>query len=315
MSFAALRDKWLDYITVKRKLIPLSILRIGYGSLLLAYFVMLWPERDFFFSNLDGYYPDEYISTKSRLLRSLLQAFDSYVFLDALLLIGIAGAACFTVGFLTKPAHALLYASYFLLEGRNPLIFDAGDDFVQLSLLYLLFCRMNAHFSVDRRLSERRKEREPEKEWAAVLHNFGVFAAIAQFLLIYLISDAAKVLGGMWRRGTALYYASYADFFNLIDPVTELLRSHLWISQVMSYAVMLFQLVFAALVFIKKTRPWILAAAVAFHAGIAAHFGLVYFSLIMIVFDVMFFSDEEWRAWGRKMRRRFAGPERKPAAA
>jgi len=309
LSLRTARDRWLSYITVKRKLFPLSLLRIGYGTILFVYFIMLWPERDFFFSLRTGYYPTEYVSINSKLLEGWIQVFDSYIMLDAILLIGIVSAAFFAVGFLTKPAHLLLYASFFLLEGRNPLLFDAGDDFVQLSLLYLLFSQLNAHLSVDNWLKRGKNgaaERRPEREWAAILHNFGMIAVIIQFLLIYLISDATKVLGSKWRSGEVMYYISYAEIYNLMEPVTAMLRSYPWISVVLSYSVMLFQLLFAVLVFMKKTRPWILIVAVCFHAGIALHFGLLYFSLIMILFDVMFFSDEEWLAWRKRLRERFA---------
>jgi len=295
MPAFSLRDRWMSYMTTKRKLVPLSIVRIAYGLLLLVYFAKLYPDRDFLFSNGVGYYPAEYINTRSDLLRHGLRLFDSYAFLDALFLIGLVSAVTFTVGFWTKTSHVFLLGSYFMLGGRNPLLFDAGDDFARLALIYLLFCQMNACFSVDGLLARRKKAKGGSGGYFSIVHNLGMIAAVAQFLMIYVLSGLAKLAGHHWRDGSALYYISQADFYRMMDGVGNLVVAQPWLSDVLTYSVVVFQMAFAVLVFVKRARSWTLLVACCFHIGIAAQMGLVYFSLIMISFDIMFFTDEECR--------------------
>lgn len=123
----------------------------------------------------------------------------SLVWVGLLHAIGIAGAACFTLGFATPVAKVVTYLTILSLFWRNPGAMNAGDYFVMVELFWCLFLPVGARWSVD----ERRKGRAAEaRELSAA-----TAALLLQIALFYLFSTFHKLAGAGWWEGTAAWYA------------------------------------------------------------------------------------------------------------
>jgi predicted DCC family thiol-disulfide oxidoreductase YuxK len=85
----------------------------------------------------------------------------------------------------------------------------------------------------------------------------------------------------------------------------SLLASQYWLSNLGTYVTILIEIAFPFLIWQRRTRPFLLAAAILLHVLFAGLMGLFYFSFVMVM-GHMSFVRPEWRAhlgqaWKRKM--------------
>ncbi|SEN58675.1 HTTM domain-containing protein [Lihuaxuella thermophila] len=127
-------------------------------------------------------------------------------------------------------------------------------------------------------------------------------AAIIQLCVMYLTAGLYKLTGSMWLDGTALYYATRTQ-----DYFTPGLSEWLWKNETllkgMTYATVVYQVLFPILLLYRYTKYLALLAAFAFHAGIAVFMGLIDFSWIMISCELLLLSDREFQMIFKKYKR------------
>ena len=126
--------------------------------------------------------------------------------------------------------------------------------------------------------------------------------------VIYLFGGLAKARGETWWDGTAMWYSVANLEYQSIDMT--------WIAgwprvfSALSHFTMFFEIFYVTLVWPRATRPWVLAGAVAIHAGIALFLGMITFGVMMIIANGVFltpgfvgwsnkwslFNSPHWRA-------------------
>jgi hypothetical protein len=126
---------------------------------------------------------------------------------------------------------------------------------------------------------------DPRTDLKKVVHNFAVLAIIIQICLTYFLSALAKLNDEAWMSGTAIesilqvnHYYLYSDLF--IFPS--------FLTQILTYSILFYQLFFPFILFLKKIKKPFLILGIVMHLYIAFVMGLVDFGLVMILGYVYF---------------------------
>lgn len=117
------------------------------------------------------------------------------------------------------------------------------------------------------------------------LHNTGMIALRVQLCLVYFLAGYAKLLDADWVNGDAI-----TDSLAVHDYSAPFFyKTSSSIGQVLTYLVILYQLLFPILIWIKKIKKWYLLVGVVQHLFIAFAMGLPSFGFIMIVAYAIFY--------------------------
>lgn len=108
------------------------------------------------------------------------------------------------------------------------------------------------------------------------------------FMFLYFISGFSKAIGFPWRDGESIYRA-LALHNNLGLVEINDFGSLSWLFPIVGWTVFLIELLFPFFTLIKRTtRLWVFAT-ISMHMGILLGLGLIYFSVIMIIFNYYIF--------------------------
>lgn len=300
-------DKWIELVTKERALIGLSFTRIFFAIAILYELVINFPARQLLWGP-EGLYPytDYQTYVREDGFYTLFDISSSSLWVDFLFIGGIIVAICYLIGYQTRIMGILLAILMFSIYFRNPEITHGGDNILRILLIYLIFARVNAHFSIDAYREKQLKDKPKKSLYAffkenpswlavrAVFHNFAWFACILQVAFLYFSSGTYKIMGQMWQEGTALYYASRVqDFYN--PYFTEWLWKFEPVIILLSYFTVLFQVSFPFMLLNRYTKYIAILSACSLHAGIAFLMGLADFSWIMIGCELMLLLDHEYK--------------------
>lgn len=247
------------------------------------------------------------------------------------MLVVLALAIAFTLGWRTRiVAPALLICWVSLIEA-NPLYGDQSDNIFRILLIYLCFADLSGRWSLDsrrrarqeqglsRRLWPRRFTSEPLRRGAGrlgiLIHNLAVVAVAAQICIIYVASALYKVQGEAWQEGTAVYYPMQVSQYRPWPWLNDLLSANPLGVLVVSYFSVFIQLFFPLMLLRRGTRVVALLGVLGMHAGIGLIMGLPFFSLFIMAGDQIFIRDSTYRgiaarvraAWEERRRRRRPG--------
>jgi hypothetical protein len=192
------------------------------------------------------------------------------------LLLGVAPRLC----------SAVVFAVHVSLHHRNPYVFNSGDRlFLMLAGLgmFLPLGRVGSLTSRFRRAQSAPAARPPASVWSQRLIQL-------QICHLYWFSCLAKLKHEGWQRGLAmrevLASPPFAEWPMQVDG---------WLSALLTWSTLLFELGFPIAVWIPKLRRWALALGVVFHLGIEISMKIPMFSAIMIVSYALFLKDDEAR--------------------
>jgi len=231
----------------------------------------------------------------------------------------LAVLACFTLGLFSQVTAVLAWIIAVSTAYRAPISLYGFDDIVTTWALYLAVSGASGQaVSLDRyfaRLKANRAEvarRRKDGRWMApsgvptpsVAANIGLRLIQCHLVAIYLISGLAKFRGNAWWEGTAIWGTLAAGEFRLFDLTW--LASYPMLLNAMTHAALFLETAYAALIWPKATRPYILAAVAAMHVGIGLTLGLFEFSLAMLAGNLAFCSGP----WLRSL---VAGLDRRPS--
>jgi len=125
-----------------------------------------------------------------------------------------------------------------------------------------------------------------------------------QMVMLFFYSSVEKFRGDEWWNGHAIWFLFTTNEY--YSPLLlDLLARQYWLSNVATYSTLLIELAFPFLIWQRRTRPYLLAAAIFLHLQFALFMSLYYFSFVMIM-GHMSFVRPEWlarlgEAWKRKM--------------
>ena len=216
----------------------------------------------------------------------------------------IAVSACFMIGLLTRITAPLAWFLQIMYLHRLTGALFGFDQIVTYSAMYLMLSPCGSCFSVDaklrRRLADRRKTNK-RIAWLFPEATPSVSANIATRLLqlhlcvIYLFGGLAKARGESWWDGTAVWYSIANYEYQSFDMT--------WLSRfpraftAMSHITMFWEIFYCALIWPRRTRPIVLALAVAVHGGIALFLGMMTFGFMMVSANMIFVDPETVRRW------------------
>ncbi len=132
-------------------------------------------------------------------------------------------------------------------------------------------------------------------------YNLGVVLCQLQIVFIYLVSGWDKLQSETWRSGEAFDYIIHLN--TLYNPAFTGIFEDPFIHQVLSWATILFELLFVFFVWMEKTRLPMLVAGVFFHLFIWVVMSLPDFAGIMIISYIIFLRDGDYariRSWVKR---------------
>src|SRR5262249_6835471 len=144
----------------------------------------------------------------------------------------------------------------------QPHIDNAGDTIRGIILFYLMLCPCGAAWSIDSRL--KRKQRPPGA--AVVVSPWPIRLLFMQLVFIYFMNGMSKIFSFYWRDGTTLYYVLH-DLTLTRFSYAELPVAY-WMTKVLTWTVLIWELSFPLLVIWRPIRIIALIFGVGFHLGI-----------------------------------------------
>jgi len=190
---------------------------------------------------------------------------------DALLgahLLGLLPLLGMLVGWQSRLMTILVLIGQVALHHRAPWLQHGGDRILRISVLALCFAPSGAAFSIDAWRARRRRGTDACALVPVTAHRL----VQLQLMIIYLLTGLAKVSGGTWHNGSALYYAlssrTFQRFPTLLEPILSSLPGQLVLA-VSTWLTLAWELGFVVMVLWAPTRRWALLIGLAVHAGIA----------------------------------------------
>ncbi|MGP9017353.1 HTTM domain-containing protein [Streptomyces sp. BR1] len=134
-----------------------------------------------------------------------------------------------------------------------------------------------------------------------LLHNGAVLMLMIQVCLLYASAGWYKIQGASWQDGTAVYWSAGLDWLEPYPALSHALTSHPLIVLALTYGTVLVQVAFPFSVLDRRAKNVLLALLFAEHIGIGLLLGLPYFSLSMIVADLVFLPTGFLRGVGARV--------------
>jgi hypothetical protein len=294
-------DRVLGWSRREHFLIGASLFRIVAGGTILIQYLINYGQRRYLYGP-DGVWPYGRFSMELAHSRnfSLYAWSSSSWYFELGFHLGVLAAFLWLIGWRTRLLTPITFVFWWSLHQRFPVLWDGGDNVMQLVFVYGMFANLGAHFSLDAR---RLAGRPPPAPWLAMFHNAAMIAFGTQISLVYMAAGLYKVQGETWRQGTAVYYSFRGGQF-VWPGVSESLYENAWITTAVSYLTVFFQLSFPYLMIMNRhTRTAAVCIGVMFHVGIALFLGLFSFSFFMMSVDLALIGDAEYRALFRFLRR------------
>jgi hypothetical protein len=202
----------------------------------------------------------------------------------------LVAIVCFTLGFCSRTANVIVWVGHVSFVVRSYSAWFGFDVILGMLTFCLMFGPTGDALSVDAWLRRRRldsqshepTERESIPSWSA---NASIRLIQAHMCVVYFCSGISKLPGATWRNGSAIWLAlmSFDEMPYDLRSVSHLnewvVRSILWAAVVFTLA---FEIGFAFLIWSRRTRPFVLSAAVLLHLGIGVFMGLDAFSAAML---------------------------------
>jgi len=196
-----------------------------------------------------------------------------------------------SVGYATRLTVPVAWWMSLMVVHRMTGMLFGLDQVVMMLLMYLMLGQSGGVWSVDAWLNDRAARR-----WWRAIGSPASGNTLATRLIqlhlcvIYLFGGVSKLRGDAWWDGSAMWLALASYEYQTIDltwlghfPVVLAIVTHLTI---------FWETFYCALVWPAATRPWVLAMAVAVHAGIALFLGMPTFGSMMIVANMAFVSPD-----------------------
>lgn len=207
----------------------------------------------------------------------------------------VAILVLFTLGVLTRLTAIL--SLVIAISYANRLFFAAFglDQITTMLAFYLAIGPSGDALSIDQWRRGKRLEEQglAASRWCAapsVGTNLALRLIQVHMGVIYFYAGASKLSGFEWWDGSAMWLA-FASYEYQSRDMTWL-AWHPWIVNFLSHITVLWELTFAALVWIPLLRPLVVLIAIPLHVGIGMCLGMWTFGLIMLVGCTSFVSPE-----------------------
>jgi hypothetical protein len=285
-------------------LVPLSLFRLTFCFVMLICYFTRAFDVEFFYSvqgilpgwhaqNVDffRFHPTFITDAWSPFSLHLLHSF----FLLTLLSLAL--------GFYTRISAVLVYVLHMAFINRNMSVMFGVDMIATFFLLYLCFANSNARFSLD-------SWRGRGAIRQSGLSHLAFRLMQVQLCVIYAFSGWEKLKGTRWWDGSAIW--DVLSIGNMQRWDLSFVAHFPILLSTAVYVVLLFEIYFPVLVWLRRWRLPLLAFGVQMHIGIFVFMNLPSFGFMMISLYALFLNPEEVNAGVRffQQRLRLTRPSR-----
>ena len=300
-----------------------SILRVACASLLLVYWLVLYPELAQWFTDAgvmksataqqigEGVYGSLLFWLPSDI--ATVRLFWWIMFVQT----GLLWLGCFS-----RFQIACIFVGLVSFQHRNSYIFDGQDTMLRILTFCMIFMPLDYRWSVGRWLSHLVRQNvikphfvKPRGQRPARPHSttpdssiphssapppsnslprgplgtrfnesaWAVRLVQLQVSAVYLSTAWEKYQGISWRDGTALYYVSRMDDLFGRLPLPDIWFETPWLLAAMTWGVVLLEGLLPVALWCKPTRKWALLAAIGLHLSIEATMHIFLFEWVMII--------------------------------
>jgi hypothetical protein len=283
---------------------PLGAFRIAFGVICLLNLALLAADPDEWLTDIGYLQGQESRELAGGLRPSPLQWVQDPGSVRVFLVVTMAVAVAFTLGWRTRVMGVLLYLGNLSIHHRNLLSCSGADVLLVCASFYLMLSPCGASYSLDARRATRRRGTLAEQlivPWAQRLIQL-------QVSLLYLMTAFLKSTGTTWPDGTALHYVlSNTEFrrwtFGLTDYPLAI--------NVLTLGALFAEVALAFLLWFRATRPYAMAAGAALHGGIALTVNIPIFGELLVASYLTFLTAPELDALlGRLTLRHWRGRRR-----
>jgi predicted DCC family thiol-disulfide oxidoreductase YuxK len=214
----------------------------------------------------------------------------------------------FMLGWRTSWVKWIVLVGQISYDHRDPMLIYGVDKILASLLLILCLAPIGRALSLDRvravRAAKRGSLDAMPPRYASAWAGACTRLMQIQMAVLFLCSGVEKVRGDDWWNGDAIWMVfSTNEHYNRL--ALDVLASQYWLVNVATYSTLLIELAYPFLIWQRRTRPYLLAAAIFLHLQFATFMGMPYFSFVMIMGHVSFVRPE-WLArlgqvWKRKI--------------
>lgn len=283
---AAAFDRWVREPVDPR---PLAWFRSWFGFLTLVNLGMLWPDMPMWLAN-DGVLPPEV--HRQTVFGPGLTVYLVTGYADtciwAIRLLALAGGLGLWLGIFPRCSACCAWLAATSYSWRNLFILHSGDCLVRIGCFFLMFARTEGAASlplfIRRRFQAHAAAAEP---WPpARVPAWPQRILQLQLCILYLVAGIWKAMGGTWRDGTAVGMVLQLGEFQRF-PVPDFFMTAL-ASKLFTYGTLAFEMGFPLLVWVPALRLPVLAAGLAFHAGLEWILNVQLFQWLITSYYILF---------------------------
>jgi predicted DCC family thiol-disulfide oxidoreductase YuxK len=307
--FATLGRAWSRFWFQERPTSPLELARIGIGAAVLLHYALATPYLLDFWGDAGWMLRDLALENADDIwTQSVFFYFSAPWQWTAFHALFLLCCAAFMLGWRTSWVKWIVLVGQISYDHRDPMLIYGVDKILASLLFILCLAPVGRALSLDRVRAVRAAKRVSldampppySSAWAGACTRLMQI----QMAVLFFCSGTEKVRGDDWWNGDAIWMVfTTNEFYNRL--VLDVLASQYWLVNVATYSTVLIELAYPFLIWQRRTRPYLLAAAIFLHLQFATFMGMPYFSFVMIM-GHMSFVRPEWltrlgEAWKRKM--------------
>lgn len=267
---------WNNFWFSNAELLPVSLFRIFFGTLLCVMFIAYLPNWERFY-DVNGI-----VSLNDKSIPHIYNYLSVFNLTDGKMpvilywFIAFISSIAFAVGYKTRIFTVVLYILYTSMVNRNHFIVYGEDNIIRMLLFYSCFAPLGYRLSIDSFFNKELKNKKFEV-WSIRLMQVNI-------ALIYLISTPYKLLyDPSWVNGTAIYWTVMSNNWSRF-PYPELFyKWNAFLSKLVSYSALAVEFSFPIFAWFNKTKLFVIAFISMLHLGIAILIpNVTFFTLCMV---------------------------------
>lgn len=330
-AVARVWDRLLHWLLdARRATYGLALMRIGLGTMTVVILALYLPNFSYTFGAAsrwgEALFRDSSVNSYLWPLTALFsrESSDQVQLIKILLLMAVA--ATYALGWRMRVISPVFVAMWLGFSTLDPVVTNTGHyQTFRVFLIFLLFADTSYRWSLDARRRSRRADGAESKrlapnrkrlvpDWFPVLsNNVSVILIGYQLCVIYVTSAIWKLQGPTWISGVAAYYPLQIEELTLFPALNHLAWQITPLVFVASWMSVYGQLLFPVLLLNRWTRIVGLVIVTGMHASIGILLALPWFSLMMILGDMIFIRDRTWEQFAGWLRGRARGKRLSPS--
>jgi len=274
-----------------------AAVRIAYALLVLIHWAVLYPDLDHWFTDA-GVMPLEaarQIASPHALCVFWWLPSTSAV-VHACFFVAVAQTVMLLVGLLPRASAlgVLIWLASFQM--RNIPICDSEDTLMRMLAFFLIWMPTGRCWSLSALLlAAWRRAARPDAASPCLAPGWGLRLFQLQMAVMFLSAGLEKLAGVSWVNGTAVYYVARLDDFFGRFPTPAWMFDTPWVVFLITWSVILVEVLAPLLVWFRETRLPCLAALLLFHLANEWTMHLFLFHWLMLVGWMSFLVPDDFR--------------------